>query len=315
MNELQHKYRHDSLSPDELKQLREDVNSMNDTEMERQMRDAWMNDDIDTSNVDPDRLSAIKRSVMSHCSGRKSLVRTLLRVAAIAAIIIIPLLGVSTFYFYQRSENMAEQSLLFSTGIGESATITLPDGTNVQLNANSRLSYSPKNYGKTQRTINFDGEGYFKVAKNRNSPFVINAAGLDVTVLGTKFNLSARTKDPTATVYLADGCVKFTSTLTNDYAILKPGETAVMNRSNGNITVTHDEDAERIHTAWMSHEMVLCNCSFKDMLNKIDNTYGVKLKTNYVPKSTDLFTGTLPTNNLHDAITIIETAYHVKINK
>ena len=80
-------------------------------------------------------------------------------------------------------------------------------GVLVSLNSKSRLIYFPKDYNKKERKIAFGGEGYFQVKRNVNTPFLINAKGLQVRVLGTTFNLSVRDTERTAELALEEGCV------------------------------------------------------------------------------------------------------------
>ena len=65
--------------------------------------------------------------------------------------------------------------------------ITLPDGSEVELNLNTQLSYA--NY-RHHRSVNLsEGEAYFHVSHNDAQPFIINAANGTITVTGTRFNV------------------------------------------------------------------------------------------------------------------------------
>ncbi|TDB68282.1 DUF4974 domain-containing protein [Arundinibacter roseus] len=67
---------------------------------------------------------------------------------------------------------------------------TLPDGTVVHLNYNSTLSFENNLEGDTRR-VSLRGEAFFNVAPDPAHPFVIDANGTEVTVLGTSFNVKA----------------------------------------------------------------------------------------------------------------------------
>lgn len=69
--------------------------------------------------------------------------------------------------------------------------VTLPDGSQVTLNAHSTLSY-PGNYGAKTRTVRIQGEGFFDIVPQKNRPFVAETNHLTVTVLGTSFNIYDR---------------------------------------------------------------------------------------------------------------------------
>ncbi len=84
--------------------------------------------------------------------------------------------------------------------------VTLPDGSRVLLNRASRLRYAANLAGET-RLVALTGEAFFDVKRNPQRPFVIEAAGTEVRVLGTSFNVNATTTDVAVTV--ATGTVRF----------------------------------------------------------------------------------------------------------
>lgn len=92
----------------------------------------------------------------------------------------------------------------FSTGIGQTATVTLSDGSVVMLDTNSRLRARRVN---GQRRVWLDqGQAFFKVAHDRAHPFVVAAGGRTITALGTAFNV--RLDRDRVEVVLAEGRVK-----------------------------------------------------------------------------------------------------------
>ena len=67
---------------------------------------------------------------------------------------------------------------------GSTTKMTLPDGTEVWLNAGSRMEYS-QGFGVRDRRVKLSGEGYFEVHHNTAMPFIVNSSSLNVQVLGT----------------------------------------------------------------------------------------------------------------------------------
>lgn len=74
--------------------------------------------------------------------------------------------------------------------MGSRSNITLPDGTNVWLNAGSSLSYA-SDFGLNNRVVSLSGEAYFNVEKHRGSAFLVNTQDLNIRVLGTEFNVKS----------------------------------------------------------------------------------------------------------------------------
>ncbi|PSL26754.1 FecR domain-containing protein [Dyadobacter jiangsuensis] len=84
----------------------------------------------------------------------------------------------------------------------------LPDGTKVFLNYNSRLTY-PENFKGDLRTVSLQGEAFFDVKPDAAHPFVIQANGTEIRVLGTSFNVKAYSEAPVR-VDVATGKVRVT---------------------------------------------------------------------------------------------------------
>lgn len=92
--------------------------------------------------------------------------------------------------------------------MGSKAVGILPDGSEVWLNAGSRIEYNTQTYNLDQRTVSLTGEAYFKVKTNANKPFVVNAKGINVKALGTEFNVKAYPEENEVITTLVKGIVK-----------------------------------------------------------------------------------------------------------
>ena len=156
---------------------------------------------------------------------------------------------------------MASEEMVVSTGKGERANITLPDGTAVALNSESSLTYTPRVFNKDKRQIRFEGEGYFQVAKNRDCPFLIDAEGLSVEVLGTTFNLDVRRSRKTAELILEEGSVRFHSLKIGKDALLEPKEKLILDQETGHFVIEKGQDIES-ETAWKRRELVFDDVMF-----------------------------------------------------
>ena len=74
-----------------------------------------------------------------------------------------------------------------STPRGMDFKVTLSDGTEVWLNAESTLEFPSAFTGKN-RKVKLKGEAYFKVAQNEEAPFIVTSEKMNIRVLGTEFN-------------------------------------------------------------------------------------------------------------------------------
>jgi ferric-dicitrate binding protein FerR (iron transport regulator) len=109
---------------------------------------------------------------------------------------------------------------------GQSQKILLSDGTLVQLNAGSTLTFPATFSGKT-REVYLKGEGFFEVHKNEKIPFIVTTDYIDIKVLGTTFNVSAYDDEHFASTVLVEGKVNVSQKnkmLANDEYTISPGQ-------------------------------------------------------------------------------------------
>lgn len=319
MKELERKYRKDQLSVEELRLLRAHVNAMSDQDIEKEMYEVWMDEepdlDIEFTKERSDRLKQridAQIDVSAEKVNRPSYWLLMNRIARVAAILLLPVFVVLTIYLYQENGRMASEEMIVSTGKGERANITLPDGTAVALNSESSLTYTPRVFNKDERQIRFEGEGYFQVAKNRDCPFLIDAEGLSVEVLGTTFNLAVRRLEKTAELILEEGSVRFCSLKTGKDALLEPKEKLILDQETGQFVIESGRDIET-ETAWKRGELVFENVAFEDLISSVERNYGVQIETDYLSDAADSFTGTIPVNNLLEALTVIGKVYNLSV--
>lgn len=129
----------------------------------------------------------------------------LYKISAVAAVLL--LLLVTNWYTYRMNDKTPEIVMqTIRVPAGQRAEITLTDGTNVWLNAGSSLVF-PNHFEKGKREVSLDGEGYFKVEKDVQNPFVVKTGKSDIKVLGTEFNVLAYNKSALFEVSLLSGAV------------------------------------------------------------------------------------------------------------
>jgi transmembrane sensor len=139
-----------------------------------------------------------------------SKIRFLKTAVRYAAIFVIAFLsgGILFYQFGNRSSSISARSISeLVVPMGSRAQFTLADGTVVTLNAGSTLR-TDNHFGINDRIVELEGEGYFKVAKDKIKPFIVKTPYLNVTALGTEFNVKAYSIDTTIETTLVNGSVK-----------------------------------------------------------------------------------------------------------
>jgi ferric-dicitrate binding protein FerR (iron transport regulator) len=118
------------------------------------------------------------------------------------------------------------QLMALSVPRGHDYHLTLADGTQVWLNAESRLEF-PDRFNNDTREVRLQGEAYFEVKKDAKRPFIVHSDYLTTRVLGTSFNVRAYSARDAA-VTLVTGRVKVNAGETAQ--VLKPGQQASLTK-------------------------------------------------------------------------------------
>ena len=172
-----------------------------------------------------DELSKMTTPGALEKTSRKSKVRRLVYryAAAAAAVVIAGLSGV----FVEREINynkMTAQTNVLEVPAGQRMSVTLSDGTQVQLNGNSRIEY-PVIFSRKQRNVKLSGEAFFEVKHDERHPFIVETVASKVEVLGTRFNVYADEASEYFSTTLVDGKVKVTTNdETAEQVVLAPDE-------------------------------------------------------------------------------------------
>lgn len=232
-----------------------------------------------------------------------------MRMASSAAII--SAVAMSLFYWNENRLLTKYNDMTVEVGQGQKSDISLPDGTKVHLNADSKLCYGSHFNGK-QRQVELIGEAYFDVAKDAQSPFIVKAGDIQVQALGTSFNVKAYPEDDTITTYLAEGSVVVTS-LTQSIN-LSPGEIAVYSQKETQITMKKEED-DRMFTAWMSNEMVFNDEPILNIVKQLERNYNVKFELKSDKLNDITFTGTLKNASLQSTLYALQFTSSISYKK
>lgn len=291
-----------------LEEKRKEIDSLTDEELAQAMQKAWANDDIDMSGVGEDDLKRVKARIDDRIGlGKKPIRQRMLRWTQIAAALLFPICLVGMLMMYNENRQYASiPDMQIKTGVGEQVTVTLPDGTQVSLNSMSTLSYAPQTFSKESREVEFDGEAYFKVAKNEAMPFMLHLSGAEVKVLGTEFNAIDRKTENTTELALVNGKVMLTANASGRSCTMSPDEIATIDKTTGSIKVRRTANAAE-KAGWKQKRITFRDAKLDTVMKELERAYGVKVKIN--ASSDDTFTGTLPTDNLDEALRIIELTY------
>jgi len=208
---------------------------------------------------------------------QKSKVRTLWYTASIAAMFI---LGIGFFL---------TSSKTYTTAIGETQSVTLADGSIINLNANSSISHK-RFFWDNNKNISLKGEAYFTISKGGG--FSVQTSKGLVSVLGTQFNIKDRNSFD---LKCFEGKVSFKTNTKKEYVLEKGMQ----------VGITHKKIKETIFTNtdpdWKTGVSVFTNQPLIDVLSELTNYYPINFDSNTI-NSNRLFTGSFTHDNLNTAL-------------
>lgn len=155
---------------------------------------------------------------------------------------------------------------------GQRINFEFDDGTKVTLNAGSSLFF-PDHFSHKRREVTLKGEALFRVARINGIPFIVNAEGAAVEVLGTQFSVKAWPGEKSVQVVVADGRVEFRahSGTTTKSVILTRGQMSSLSET-GELTPPVQVDADR-ELAWASGLLLFDKTPFREAVKSIERRY------------------------------------------
>jgi ferric-dicitrate binding protein FerR (iron transport regulator) len=197
----------------------------------------------------------------------------------IAAVMIPAMMLIAAYSLYQNVPGFGKWEA-FATN-NEVESIVLADASEVSLNKNSSLVYEKDLSGK-ERSLKLKGEGYFKVAKNPEKPFVVKVGDTQVKVLGTEFNLEEDMNSDKITLAVTEGRVLFSS---GEKAMeVSAGERAIYN----NDTMTKEPLNSSNCIAWKTGQIVFDKASLDEVVETIKDHFSEISVVENSSKNTDL---------------------------
>lgn len=156
---------------------------------------------------------------------------------------------------------------------GMNKMVTLPDSTQVWLNAESQLEYPETFAGHERRVVRLKGEAYFEVAKDAEHPFIVETEMLETQVLGTAFNIRAYSPED-AHVTLVEGSVKVRNARHQKEILMKPGQNATLQKA-GSFTINEVEAKD--YNSWADGQFYFDNTELVEIMRELGRWYNINI--------------------------------------
>ncbi|RFS19433.1 DUF4974 domain-containing protein [Chitinophaga silvatica] len=153
--------------------------------------------------------------------------------------------------------------------------IELPDGSQVWLNAGSRLEYIQDQFNKDKRCVKLTGEGFFSITPDEARPFIVSSDHIETQVLGTTFNIETYPGETEIRIALVQGSVAVKDTHTNSYTVLHPNEMLRYSRVSGQTGVVGFSNKVG---DWVNGHMIFEELPLGDVLDRIAYRFGISIQ-------------------------------------
>lgn len=160
------------------------------------------------------------------------------------------------------------------TARGREYSLVLPDGSTVWLNAASSITF-PTSFTGQDRDVSITGEVYFEVAKDPSRPFHVHVRDMNVTVLGTHFNIKSYENEGSVQTTLIEGAVRVN--VASVEKTLKPGDQAVLSRNSGTLEVASGVDTDFVMN-WKNGYTSFKSADIRSIMRQVERWYDVDVK-------------------------------------
>lgn len=240
----------------------------------------WLEED-DAHRCELDTMSDVFTALVMHMPAKATeqkklrfpLFRRIMhRVAAVAAVITLGL-AIGHEVSDIKIEHLSQQMVAVEVPKGHRMNMTLPDGTEICLNAGSKLEY-PTIFPKKNRHVKLSGEAVFNVTEDKERPFTVKTYTCDIKVLGTKFCVNADEANNRFTTLLMKGCVKIEHLVTGDAdIIMHPYDYVKLEgKSLTKYRVKHFDSV-----LWTNGVISLQDTSFEELLARFEKAYNINI--------------------------------------
>ncbi|MGO4294662.1 FecR family protein [Chitinophaga sp. RAB17] len=231
-----------------------------------------------------------------------------------------------------KKENSNNAMVTVTSPKGATTKIELSDGTEVWLNAGSKLQYA-QSYNLRGREVKLEGEAFFKVHTNAQKPFTVRASDLRILALGTSFNVKAYPEDKTVVTTLVDGEVKIdgSKTTTPFGLMMKPHQHVVYKKplttndsehmkipaSNGDSSTaapieSREVNNTEIYTAWKDGNWIVAAQTMEELAVTMERRFNVKVIFKEQELKEYRFSGTFRQETLEQVLNILKLTAPLK---
>lgn len=306
IEDLYQQYLLGQLSREDFKELQQEVTHTTDDELWNLMCEDFSlsSEFTEMSHETQQRILHGLQSKIRKEQHRK-FVHKLLRYASVIAVVV-SLLG-GGYWGLKSLSRSAPVYTYVNVKAGSKSVITLPDGTHVSLNGNSQLRYNVEP-GKHREVVLMKGEAYFDVTKDASCPFRVHVNDMQIEVLGTKFNVKCHSGEVETALF--SGAVRLSAKSLPQSYRLSPGRKSIYQSAAHSMEICDNDNG--CDGRWKDGYLAFNSKPLNEVLQEIENWYGVSIQLRNKKLADDLLTGAFYHETLESVLYSLSLQYKFK---
>ena len=231
------------------------------------------------------------------------------RIQKIAATLLIPVLLASVSYIFYLRNRVHQTEIVWQTVEtmpGQKSMVELPDGTDVWLNSDTKLTY-PSVFNRKCREVKLSGEAFFDVTKMEDCPLRVHIGDIDIMVLGTRFNVTNYESDGFSEVFLESGRVDLHSSNgahKDPLVSMKPGQKAHYLKNDKILSLKSVQSDQ--YTAWTRGKLIFRDDAMTDVVHKLNRWYNTEIVITDSTISQYSYTATFQHESLEQVLELLK---------
>ncbi len=234
---------------------------------------------------------------------RKSLGILLSPGLQIAAAIVL-VLGLSVIAYLAVSSSGNQLKLTAQSDATEIFGLSLPDGSLVDMNINTRIRY--RSDGDGNRLVRLSGEAYFNVRHDLKKPFIINTGDAMVRVTGTSFSVRSDPANKRTEVYVESGSVRlYRADDDSGGILLEPGIVGIIE----NDRFRRDDNPDENYLSWKTKKLTFRQTKLGEVARVLNRTYKMEFLFDNEDLKNCLYTGTFDQAPVDTVVRVLEVTF------
>lgn len=199
-----------------------------------------------------------------------------LRSSSVAAVLVFSVLFYSVLHNFIVNKNNSPEYFEVYVPSAKQGRLTLPDGTKVWVNSETKIKYSNQ-YNSKERTIYLTGEAYFEVSRNEDLPLHVIANGANIKVIGTKFDVKSYEDEESVETVLVEGKIELSriGDRSGQSIELQPGDKAILNLHTSKVAISREDVLDDI--AWKDGKVIYRNEPLQEVCKSLSRRYNAEI--------------------------------------